>query len=139
VARAHHTIRECDLALRRYRAALEQGAHPETVSQWINSATATKTAAQQRLRELRHDYDVARYTIEQIRDLVRQIGAIVEQFADADPADRAGLYEQLGVDLLYKPTERLVLATADLGRDSEGVGGGTGPLGLPEFTTPVAV
>jgi hypothetical protein len=42
VARAHHTIRECDLALRRYRAALEQGANPETVTQWINGATATK-------------------------------------------------------------------------------------------------
>jgi hypothetical protein len=125
VARAHHTIRECDLALRRYRAALEQGANPETVTQWINGATATKTAAQQRLRELRHCDDVARYTIEQVRDLVRQVGATVQQFADADPADRAGLYEQLGIDLLYKPTERLVLASADLRWHIEGVGGGT--------------
>jgi site-specific DNA recombinase len=126
VARAHHTIRECDLALRRYRAALEQGANPETVTGWINGATATKAAAQQRLRELRRDDDVARYTIEQVRDLVGRIGAIVEQLADADPADRAGLYEQLGIDLLYKPTERLVVASADLRWHIEGVGG-------PEF------
>ena len=125
MARAHHAIRECDLALRRYRAALEQGANPETVTQWINGATATKTAAQQRLRELRHHDDVARFTIEQVRDLVTRVGAIVDQFATADPADRAGLYQQLGIDLLYKPTERLVLASADLCRHIEGVGGGT--------------
>src|SRR5919197_3272265 len=73
VARAHYTIRECDLALRRYRAALEQGANPETVTGWINGATATKTAAQQRLRNLRHREDVARFTIEQIRELVSRV------------------------------------------------------------------
>jgi site-specific DNA recombinase len=124
VARAHHAIRECDLGLRRYRAALEQGANPETVGQWINGATATKTATQQRLRELRHRDDVARFTAEQVRDLVGQVGAIVDQFAAADPADRAGLYQQLGIELIYRPTERLVLASADLRWHIEGVGGG---------------
>jgi len=118
---------------------LEQGANPEAVTQWINGATAKKTAAQQRLREMRHHDDVARFTAEQVRDLVGRVGAIVDQFAEADPADRAGLYQELGIDLLYKPTERLVLASADLRWHIEGVGGGTGPLGLPEFTTPVAV
>ncbi len=32
IVKAHHVIRDCDLALRRYRATLEQGANPETVA-----------------------------------------------------------------------------------------------------------
>ena len=124
IARAHHVIRDCDLALRRYRAVLEQGANPETVGKWINGATAKKTAAQQRLRELRQQ-DTAHVTAEQVRDLVLRVGAIIDQLATTDPDDRMELYQQLGIELLYQPTERLVVASADLGRRIESVGGGT--------------
>jgi hypothetical protein len=126
-AKAHHVLRQCDLALRRYRATPEQGANGEAVGQWINGATAKEATAQQRLRELRHHDEVARFTAEQVRDLVGRVGATVDQFARADPANRAGLYQQLGIDLIYKPTGRLVLATADLGRHTDGVGGGLEP------------
>jgi site-specific DNA recombinase len=80
--------------------------------------------------ELRHHDDVARFTIEQVRDLVRRVGAIVQQFAAADPADRAGLYQQLGIDLLYKPTERLVVASVDLCRHIEVSEGDLNPHAL---------
>jgi DNA invertase Pin-like site-specific DNA recombinase len=139
IAKAHHVIRECDLALRRYRAALEQGANPETVGQWINGATAKKTAAKQRLQQLRQYDDVATLTARQVRELVQRVGAIVKELAGTEPTERAGLYQQLGIELIYRPTRRLVVATADLRWHIEGVGGPTGPLGLPEFTTPVAV
>ena len=125
IAKAHQLIRECDLALRRYRAALEQGANPETVGQWINGATAKKATAKRRLQELRQHDHAAQLTATQVRDLVRRVGAIVDEFAAAEPTERAGLYQQLGIELVYQPTRRLVVATADLGRHSEGVGGGT--------------
>lgn len=131
IAKAHHTIRECDLALRRYRAALEQGANPETVGQWINGATAKPAAAKRRVHELRHDDEVATLTAIQVRELVRQVGAIVDAFAAAEPAERAGLYQQLGIQLVYQPTQQLVLATADLSRHSEGVGGGNRTVSTP--------
>jgi site-specific DNA recombinase len=125
IAKAHHLIRECDLALRRYRAALEQGANPETVGEWINGATAKKTAAKRRLQELRQHDHAVQLTAEQVRELVRRAGAIVDEFDAAEPAERAGLYQQLGIELVYQPIRRLVVATADLGRHTEGVGGGT--------------
>ena len=125
VAKAHQAIRECDLALRRYRAALEQGANPETVGQWINGATTQKTQAEARVRELSRQHDTQHVTAAQIRELIRQVGAIVHQLTTADTQDRAELYQQLGIELRYQPAKRLVLATADLGRHTEGVGGGT--------------
>jgi hypothetical protein len=103
IANAHHVIRECDLALRRYRAALEQGANPETVGQWINGATAKKAAEKRRVHGLRHHDQAAQLTATQVRELVRQVGAIVDAFAAAEPAERAGLYQQLGIELVDKP------------------------------------
>jgi hypothetical protein len=61
--------------------------------------------------------------------------AFVDQFATADPADRARLYQQLGIDLLYQPTERLVLASADLRWHIEGVGGSNSTICLRKVIT----
>lgn len=96
IAKAHHVMRECDLALRRYRAALEQGANPETVGQWINGATAKKTAAKRRLQQLRHHGDVATLTARQVRELVQRVGAIVDEFAAAEPPSGRACTSSLG-------------------------------------------
>jgi hypothetical protein len=137
VAKAHHVLRECDLALRRYRAALEQGANPETVGQWSNGATAKRAAAQQRLRELRHHDGGAAHRATGPRPGPagrRHRGAVRHR-----PADRAGLYQQLGIELVYQPTERLVLASADLRWHIEGVGGASQPLAYPRLSGVLAL
>ncbi|MEV6371487.1 zinc ribbon domain-containing protein [Micromonospora musae] len=46
VAAAHATIAECDAKLERYRAALDAGADPSVVSNWIAQTQAERTRAQ---------------------------------------------------------------------------------------------
>jgi glycerol uptake facilitator-like aquaporin len=47
------------------------------------------------------------------------------RLASADHDDRARLYQPLGIELVYQPAQRLVAASAEPGRCTEGVGGGT--------------
>src|SRR6266542_3973313 len=107
-------------SLRRYRAALDGGADPLVVGQWINKATAA------RLAELRRQAGQALNSA-QVRRLLAQAGVdtVAGRLATADHDDRARLYQALGIELVYQPAQRLVAASAEPGRCTEGVGGGT--------------
>ncbi len=113
-------------SLRRYRAALDGGADPLVVGQWINQATATRKAAEARLAELRRQAGQALNSA-QVRRLLAQAGVdtVAGRLATADHDDRARLYQALGIELVYQPAQRLVAASAEPGRCTEGVGGGT--------------
>ena len=113
-------------SLRRYRAALDGGADPLVVGQWINQATATRQAAEARLAELRRQAGQALNSA-QVRRLLAQAGVdtVAGRLATADHDDRARLYQALGIELVYQPAQRLVAASAEPGRCTEGVGGGT--------------
>jgi len=45
------------------------------------------------------------------------------------------LYQQLRIELVYRTTERLVVASADLGRHIESVGGPNSTICLRKLTT----
>jgi hypothetical protein len=47
-------------------------------------------------------------TKDQIADLVARLGDIITVLRQADPADRAEVYQQLGLRLTYHPTEQKV-------------------------------
>ena len=113
-------------SLRRYRAALDGGADPLVVGQWINQATATRKAAEARLAELRRQAGQALNSA-QVRRLLAQAGVdtVAGRLATANHDDRARLYQALGIELVYQPAQRLVAASAEPGRCTEGVGGGT--------------
>ena len=64
----------------------------------------------------------------------RPAATIIDQLATADPPT-AELYQQLGIELVYRPTERLVVASADLGRHIESVGGPNSTICLRKLTT----
>lgn len=50
----------------------------------------------------------------QIASIVTALGDILAVLADADPADKAEIYSQLGLRLTYQPGQRIVRAEAHL-------------------------
>jgi site-specific DNA recombinase len=64
-------------------------------------------------------------TPEQVRDLVERAGGLVEALNWSDPALRAQLYEELGIDGVYGPDSHTVHVQVELGRRIGRVGGGT--------------
>ncbi|GAA1798447.1 hypothetical protein GCM10009835_15790 [Planosporangium flavigriseum] len=121
---AQAMIAECDAKLERYRSALEAGADPSVVAAWIAQAQADRARAHA---------DAARYAAGSRSDTRRMsregITAIVNEIADAiavlreaDPADKAKLYRQLGVRLTYHPETQTVSVQAHVGRPPWGNG-----------------
>ncbi len=53
-------------------------------------------------------------TREQIASHVTALGDILAVLRDADPADKAEIYSQLGLRLTYQPGQRIVRAEAHL-------------------------
>ncbi|MFE9191039.1 recombinase family protein [Micromonospora sp. NPDC007208] len=113
ITAARATITECDAKLQRYRAALDAGADPSIVSNWIAQTQAERTRAE---TELHTGTSAAlrRMTQAEITALVHALGNIVTVLRDADPADKAEVYRQLGLRLTYHPAAQTVHAETDL-------------------------
>jgi site-specific DNA recombinase len=47
-----------------------------------------------------------RMTRDEITSLVQEIGDLMQVIKDADPADKAEIYSQLGLTLTYHPNEK---------------------------------
>ena len=114
---------DCQRRLDRYRAALEAGTDPALVQQWIAEVAATRAAAQAQLRNSRPAPNGL--TPEQVRGLLEQAGGLVDALDRSDPALRAQLYEELGIDGVYDPNSHTVHLKVELGRRIGRVGGGT--------------
>ena len=56
----------------------------------------------------------------QISELVTRLGDIITVLRDADPADRAEIYQQLGLRLTYHPGQQTVRVQAQ--PDADGYG-----------------
>jgi site-specific DNA recombinase len=115
---AQETIRACDAKMARYRAALDAGADPAEVTQWINDAKAERVRAEAALRGTRTP---ARMTKEEIKTIVEHFASVAAVIRDADPADKAEIYRQLNLVLTYQPADRTVRAVADLAAHCHGV------------------
>jgi site-specific DNA recombinase len=100
------SLRSCDERLAKYRAALEAGVDLDTVSTWIAEVKAERT---------RHEIDLARLngqtrlTRDQIASLVEHMAHLTTVLHQADPRDRAEVYNQLGLKLTYQNDKRLIL------------------------------
>jgi hypothetical protein len=130
---AQQVLADCQRRLDRYRAALEAGTDPAIVQQWIAQVTATQTAAEAQLRDSRPAPDGL--TPEQVRRLLDQAGGLVEALNRSNPTLRAQLYVELGINGVYDPNRHTVHVQVEFGRRIGRVGGPTGTLRLPGFTT----
>ncbi|MGH3251922.1 MAG: recombinase family protein [Trebonia sp.] len=106
---AQHEIADCDAKLRQHRAALEAGADAVLVTSWMNETQAKRAAAESRLRK---PSGRRRMTRDEITSLVKAVGDVMQVLKDADPADKAEIYSQLGLTLTYHPNEKRVVAEA---------------------------
>jgi site-specific DNA recombinase len=106
---AEQAIADSKRQLAQYRAALAAGADPTEVTAWINQATAAK-AERARLRATTPT-TLDRATL---RRIVTQAGGLLTALDSADRTRRAALYDKLGIEGIYQPTQRLVVMTADL-------------------------
>ena len=79
-------------------------------------------------------------THDQIASIVTALGDILAVLKDADPADKAEIYSQLGLRLTYQPGRRIVRAEAHLDRLPIGIStvseGGLEPLAYILGTCP---
>jgi hypothetical protein len=64
-----------------------------------------------------------------VKALVRGLADVAEALARADPADKAAIYDELGITLAYHPGGRVVVETQPC--TEERVGGGFRPPGTP--------
>src|SRR6266511_2380455 len=115
-SRAQAVIAECDAKIKRYRAVLDAGGDPALVTSWIAQTQAERIRAQAQLDQ-NNDQPVGarRMSRDEIANLVHALGDIVAVLAEADPADKAEVYRQLGLRLTYHPDTQKVYAQADLG------------------------
>jgi site-specific DNA recombinase len=122
---ARHTLANARQRLAQYRAALDDGADPATVTSWITEAATEERAA---LAELDHlaAQAPAPLTADQALAVVDRLGGMPELLEHADQDDRAGFYAAVGVSATYDPTTRSARLTVAIPRKRrKRVGGGT--------------
>ncbi|WP_221305078.1 alcohol dehydrogenase catalytic domain-containing protein [Streptomyces sp. Ag109_O5-1] len=107
-AQARQAIKDCERRLSRYQAALEAGADPAVVTQWINAAQQDKEAAQKKLdalptltRKKQSPLDA-----QQIREITDSLGGIAQRIHTADTDKEGPLYEALGITISYEHAKR---------------------------------
>lgn len=126
--RLRKTIADCDAKIVNYRAALDAGADPAVVSGWIVETRAERVAAEQRLGSM-ESLVSKRMSRAEIAALVSALGDIRKVISDADPADKAEVYRQLGLHATYDPGGNIVRAEAKIPASycgvTESVRGGT--------------
>jgi site-specific DNA recombinase len=105
------TLAECDTKLARYRAALDTGADPCVVTAWIAQTQAERVKAEADLRTSTGRSWMSR---DEIARMVAVLGDLVAVLREADSADKAELYRQLGIRLTYHPGNNQVRAEARL-------------------------
>lgn len=101
---AEKAITECDRKLAAHRRALEAGADPVVVTQWITETQQERNRAQEILRN-RPAAAAEALTEEQITALVEGLSDMVGVIGDADPALKAEIYAGLGVTATYEPAK----------------------------------
>ncbi|MBE1584544.1 hypothetical protein ACFPOI_43565 [Nonomuraea angiospora] len=108
-------VAECERKLTSYRALVDAGSDPAVVVGWIAETEAKRKVEQMRLDKVMSKIP-KRLTEEEIAEMVATIGDIRRALRTADPQDKAEVYGELGLRLIYEPARNAVIAQAELGR-----------------------
>src|SRR5216683_895822 len=102
-APAQDTIADCDARLARYQATLDAGGDPQTIAGWTRQVKAERAAALARdATQARHPPS-SRLTEDDIRALITALGNLPDVIRDAGPAEKAAIYDQLGLKVTFRP------------------------------------
>ncbi len=112
-------LAETDRKLDQYRAALDAGADPVVVAGWMKEEQSRKAGFQRRLDRL----PVAQtrtFDRDALAAALRELGDKVKVLRNADPARKAKIYADIGIELLFDPSKQEVLVSAKRNQDSIG-------------------
>ena len=93
-------IADCDRKLANYRALLDHEDAVTVAASWIADTQRERKNLE---RQLGHQVPGDQLTPAQVKALVNALKDIVDVLADAEPADKAELYDQLGISLALRP------------------------------------
>ncbi|MGW3493739.1 hypothetical protein [Streptomyces sp. NPDC001020] len=107
-AQARNAIKGCERRIARYQAALEAGADPAVVTQWINEAQKDKEAARKKLEALPTAIrkKESPFDAQQIREITVSLGDVAQRIHAADADKKGPLYEALGIEITYEHATR---------------------------------
>jgi site-specific DNA recombinase len=109
---ARRRIAADDVKIERHRAALEAGADPKLVTQWLAEAQGERLAAETELAALDQPKQVTASDLAQLIDDIHQDwGDIATALGAAQPEDKAALLTALGVSVSYDPVARTARVT----------------------------
>ena len=114
-------IADCDRKLRNYRALLDYEDAVTVAASWIADTQRERKNLE---RQLGQHVPGDQLTSKQVKALVKALRDIVGVLADAEPDDKAELYEQLGISLAYDPDGTVTVESRPR-RVTVRVGGGT--------------
>ena len=108
-------IADCDARLARYQATLDAGADPQAVAEWTRQVKAERAAALARDASQAHSKAARQLTEHDIDALITALGNLRDVIRDARPAEKAAIYDQLGLNVTYKPGEAKIRAEVTIG------------------------
>lgn len=120
---ARRKLVDCEARLARHRAALEAGADPAIVAEWIAEVRTERDAAERLVAAVRPDEPL---DVDALRSMLAGLD-MRRVLAEADPARKAEAYADLGLTLVYHPDRRVCAASVTLADpcSTVRVGGGT--------------
>ena len=90
------------------------------VTTWITATQNERRRIQQLLAATRQSKTQTRLTRDQVRALVQEVGDLTTALAEADPTDRAEVYQQLRLKITYHPEDQKIRVQAQPVADSYG-------------------
>ena len=118
--RARHT--EIDKATTNLVKAIEAGTDAAVINPRLADLRAEREAVTRQLASLQSPERLSPMDIDA---LLEELGGLGSVLSEATPPEKASIYRDLGLHLVYHPADKAVVATADLGRVLSRVGGGT--------------
>ncbi|MGW6494978.1 recombinase family protein [Nonomuraea angiospora] len=97
-------LSRCDRKLSQYRSALDAGGDPIEISSWINE---TKSERARLEGELKAAPAAQRISVAEIRSMIEEVGDLVRLVGEAEADDKAELYTQLDLKLMYYPKSNM--------------------------------
>jgi hypothetical protein len=121
-------IADCDDRLDKYGAAIEAGTNPAIVAGWIREVEAERLIAEP---ELGATAPAKPLTKAEVRGLITDLQDSVSKLTDAEPALKAEIYAELGLQCVYDPDQQRITIDTQPRCIQVRVGGAFGPLSTP--------
>ena len=120
VDQGQHSLADARRKLDQYRAALDGGADPASVTAWITDAAAQERAALSELEHLAAQAPAPLSAVDAVA-VVEWLGGMPGLLQQADQDDRAALYAALGVSATYDPATRSAEMAVAIPRSAKNV------------------